>query len=150
MNKERRLPDQQAEEEARASYLAEIAKKADRISRVIEDDKQILESSFTKEDDQNISEQAGIESYPLSIFGTSELIGDNSKAGGYFKLTIQRELLLPELAERFAHVTAPTIELDIWMLNGLEETKRKRILKTIAQWEQQTGLKVRFEGVVGK
>lgn len=150
MNKERRSPGQQAEEEARASYLTEITQKAERISRVIEGDKIILESSFIKEDDQNISEQAGIEPYPLSIFGTSEVISDNSKAGRYFKLTIQRELLLPELEERFTHVTSSTIEFDIWMLNGLEDTKRKRILKTIAQWEHQTGLKVRFEGVVGK
>ncbi|MDH5533428.1 MAG: hypothetical protein OEX81_03310 [Candidatus Pacebacteria bacterium] len=151
MNKEKRSLEQQAIEDAKAKYLREISEKAERVKREIEADKLMLQNSFSREDDANIAEQEGIEPYPLSIFGTSELIGDNSKAGAYFKLTIQTELLLPDLQERFGHVEASNVEFDIWALNSLkDENKRTKILVTIAQWEKQTGLKVRFEGVVGK
>jgi hypothetical protein len=150
MNKEKRSLEQVALEEEISRYLQEIAEKAERIKRVVPDGERMLQTSYLKEADQNITEQEGIEPYPLSIFGTSEIIGDNSKAGAYFKLTIQRELLLPELAERFSQGTASNSEFDIWMLNGLEESKRKRILRTIAEWERKTGLKVRFEGVIGE
>lgn len=150
MNKEKPSLEQQAIRDAEVKYFREIAEKAERVSREIEDDKLILHNDFIKEGDQDILEQEGIEPYPLSIFGTSEVIGDNSKAGAYFKLTIQKELLLPELEDQFSHVSASTIEFNIWMLNNLEENKRKKILVTIAEWEKQTGLKVRFEGVVGR
>jgi hypothetical protein len=150
MNKERRTHQQVENEENISQDRDELKEKIDKITRQIPDEERILRTTHLKEADQNIVEQVGIEPYPLSIFSTSELIGDNKKAGAYCKLTIQKELLLPELAEQFAHVTAPTIEFNVWMINNLEEQKRKRILKTIAEWEKETGLKVRFEGVVGK
>lgn len=86
--------------------------------------------------------------YSISIFSLSELIPQREK-GVYKKLRIPKEYLLPELAQKFSHVQAETIEFDVWMLQALEADKRIRILKTIAKWEELTGFVVRFEGVVG-
>jgi hypothetical protein len=86
-----------------------------------------------QQEDYLALEDSNIEPLPLSIFGTSETIRDNRDAGPCMKLTIQKLLLLPELAKRYEHVLVPMVEFDLAMLNDLEFGIRRKILATLAE-----------------
>ncbi|MBP9781365.1 hypothetical protein KBC89_01800 [Candidatus Woesebacteria bacterium] len=140
----------------------EFLKKVERIRRVIPESERMVSEDcdpkslraqagfLLQQEDYLALQKSDIEPFSLSIFGTSEIIRDNSAAGLYMKLTIDKRLLMPEHTERFGHVTVAMMEFDLAMLNDLEFGKRRKILATLAEWEKQTGLLVRFEGVVGK
>ncbi len=149
---------------AEASELKseEFLKKVEQIRRVIPESERMVsvdcdpkslraEADFLLQNEDYLAlQEMDIDPFPLTIFGTSEIIRDNRDTGSYMKLTIDKQLLMPELLNRFEHVTADRVEFDLAMLNALEISKRRKILATIGEWEKQTGLLVRFEGVVGK
>jgi len=129
-----------SDEETNSRLLIEnVVLLARKITRVISDQRRMV---------GEVNPEA--EPYPLSVLGTSEIVLDNKDAGLYMKLTIEIDLLMPELADRFQHVKVKTIEVNEEMLGKLENGKRERILATVAEWERQTQLRVRFDGVVGK
>ena len=130
------------------SYINTIIERLKQSERTIPSDERLL--NRISPEDMEALEKGEIQPFSVLIFAPSELIRSNKKTGSFFKLAIQKEYLLPELEQRFAHVVAPRIEFDIWMLQELDREKRVRILATIAEWEKQTGSAVRFEAVVGK
>ncbi len=134
-------------------HLEEVAMRVRETSRIVPHEERMLEN--LSQEDRAALESQSIEPYPLNVFRPSELISDWRKfqdkknAGPYFKLAIEKRLLLPEHKERFSHVEVDFIEFDVWMLEELEKSKRLKILATVAEWERKTGCSIRFEGVVG-
>lgn len=133
-------------------HLRELTKKLSEVKRIVPDEERMLHKSRLDSADVQALINRELEPLSILVFGTSEIIRDNPKAGAYIKLTIDKGILetSQELRARFVHVEAPKIEFDIWMLKKLTPETRQRVMMAIADWEQKTGLNVRFEGVIGR